>query len=70
MVSPIFGALFNFGKRWTLRLDYFGYHDDSNTTADFNFEFDDLIVPVGARVDSSLDLDVYGANLAYNFIYI
>ena len=23
-VSPIFGANFNFGKRWTLRLDYFG----------------------------------------------
>ncbi len=68
MVSPIVGVWFNFGKRWTLRLEYFGYHDDSKTTADFNFEFDDLDVPVGARVDTSLDLDVYVANLAYNFI--
>ncbi len=68
LVSPIFGMLFNFGKRWTLRLDYIGYHDDSKTTADFSFEFDDLVVPVGARVDTSLDLDVYVANLAYNFI--
>ncbi len=69
MVSPVVGMLFNFGKRWTLRLDYIGYHDDSKTTADFSFEFDDLIVPVGASIDSSLDLDIYVANLAYNFIH-
>ena len=66
-VSPIFGAHFNFGKRWTLRLDYFGYHDDANASADFSFDFDDITIPVGARIDSSLDLDVYSANLAYNF---
>lgn len=68
-ISPIVGAIFSFGKRWNLRLEYFGYHDDSKTTADFDFEFEDLIVPVGARIDSSLDLDVYVANLAYHFIH-
>ena len=67
-ISPIFGALINFGKRWTLCLDYFGYHDDSTVTSEFDFEFEDLVVPVGARVESSLDLDVYVANFAYNFI--
>jgi hypothetical protein len=68
-ISPVAGVMFNFGKRWNLRFDYFGYHDDSTTKADFGFEFEDLIVPVGARVDSSLDLDVYAVNLAYNFIH-
>ncbi len=68
-ISPIAGAIFIFGKRWNLRLDYFGFHDDSKKTAEFDFEFEDLIVPVGARMDSSLDLDVYAANLAYNFVY-
>jgi len=67
-VSPIVGAFFNFGKRWNLRLDYFGYHEDSKRTAEFDFNFDDLIVPIGAGVDSNLDLDVYVINLAYNFI--
>lgn len=68
-ISPIAGVLFNFGKRWNLRFDYFGYHEDSKATAEFYFEFDDLVVPVGARVDSNLDLDVYAVNLAYNFLH-
>ena len=66
LVTPVFGAHFNFGKKWTLRLDYFGYHDDAKTTAEFDFEFDDEVVTVGAKLDSSLDLDVYVINLAYN----
>jgi hypothetical protein len=52
-ISPIFGAIFNFGKRFNLRLDYFGYHDDAKTTAEFDFDFDDAIIPVGARVESN-----------------
>ena len=68
-ISPIAGAIFNFGERWSLRLDYFGFHDDAKKTAEFDFEFEDLIVPVGARTDSSLDLDVYAASLAYSFIH-
>jgi hypothetical protein len=67
-VSPIVGAIINLGRRWTLRLDYFGYHDDASATADFEFEFDDVIYPVGASLDSSLDLDLYVVNLSYNFI--
>jgi hypothetical protein len=31
-------AIANFGKRLPLRLDYIGYLDDSNVTADFNFK--------------------------------
>lgn len=68
-VHPTAGAIFNFSKKWTLRLEYFGRHEDSKATADFNFNFDDIIVPVGARIDTNWDLDVYVANLAYNFIH-
>jgi hypothetical protein len=68
-VSPVVGAIFNFGKRWNLRFDYFGYHDDNKTTADFSFDFDDVTIPVGAQVDSSFDLDLYVLNLAYNLIH-
>ncbi len=67
-VNAIFGAVINFGKRFTTRLDYFGYHNSSKTDAKFNFNFDDIIVPVGARIDTSLDMDFYVVNFAYNFI--
>jgi hypothetical protein len=69
LVSPVAGLIFNFGKRWNLRLDYFGYHDDVNKTAGFYFEFEDLIVPIGVSIDSSIDLDIYALNLGYNFFH-
>lgn len=67
-VSPIVGGIINFGRKWTLRLDYFGYHDDGKAESD-GFFFDDIDFIDGARLDSSLDLDVYVANLSYNFIH-
>ena len=66
LATPIFGARYNFSRRWTLRFDYFGYHDDAKTTAAFDFDFGDEIVKAGAALDSSLDLDAYVINLAYN----
>ncbi len=68
-VSPIVVLKLILGERWNLRFDYFGYHDDATNTADFEFEFDDVIIPIGARTDSSIDLDVYVLNLSYNFIH-
>ena len=67
-VSPILGGVINFGRRWTLRLDYFGYHDDGKNTAESEFDFDGITFPVGARLDSSIDIDLYVVNLSYNFI--
>jgi hypothetical protein len=68
-VSASAGAIFNFwSKRMTLRLDYYGYHDDAKATADFTFDFDGITFPAGARLDSNFDLDVYVVNLSYNFI--
>ena len=68
-ISPIVGGIINFGREWSLRLDYFGYHDDGKSTVDFSFDYDDATFPIGAHLDSSLDMDVYVANLSYNFIH-
>ena len=67
--TPVLGAIFRFGKRWSLFLDYYGYHEEGVRAADFSFNFEDLTVPIGARLDSNLDLDVYVANLSYNLIH-
>ncbi len=68
-ISPVAGAIANFwSRRLTLRFDYFGYHDDANARADFEFDWDGETIPVGAELDSNLDLDIYVLNLSYNFI--
>ena len=59
------GAL-RLGERWRLRLDYFGYHEDATKRSDIEFEFDDIDIPVGAIIDSKLDIDLYVVNLGYD----
>lgn len=60
------GATLRVGQRWRLRLDYFRYHDDAVERVDEEFEFDGVIIPVDGTVDSSLDIDLYVANLSYD----
>ncbi len=67
-VSPVIGAVINFGRRWTLRFDYFGYHDNAKATADYEFYFDDIKFSAGASLKSNIDIDIYVANLSYKFI--
>lgn len=67
-VTPVFGALFNFGRRWNLRFDYYGYHEKATSRSEFDFNFGDLTIPVDAVVDSKIDLDVYVVNLGFNII--
>ena len=69
-ISPAAGGIINFwGRRLTLRFDYFGYHDDAkNVRADFSFDWDGETIPANADLDSNLDLDIYVINLSYNFI--
>ena len=68
-VNPIKGGVVNFGRRWSLRLDYFGCHDKGKRTSEHKFDFAGTAYPVGARLDSSLDIDLYVANLSYDFIH-
>ena len=60
------GANLRLGDRWRLNLDYFRYDDDGSKVADRSFEFDDVQVPVDARVDSSLKFDLYVVNIGYD----
>lgn len=64
-VDRFFSATIPIGSRWVLRLDNFGYQRDGGREAEFAFEFDDLVVPVGARVDVDASLWLYVANLSY-----
>ena len=60
------GATFRLGERWRLRLDYFNYDDANDETVSRIIEVDDLVVPLNGKVDSSLDIDLYIANLSYD----
>jgi len=65
-VTPFLSGSLRLGQRWRLRLDYYGYHQDATKRSDFDYEFDGVIVPVNAKVDSKLDIDLYVVNLSYD----
>ena len=65
----IVGAKIKITKRLNMNLDYFGYHSDATKRADSEFNFDDVIIPIGARVDTSLDMDVYVVNFGYDLVH-
>lgn len=65
-ITVFLSGAFRLGERWRLQLDYFGYHEDSTKKSDLQFDYDDVFIPVGATVDSNLDIDVYVANLGYD----
>jgi hypothetical protein len=60
------GATLRAGDRFRIRFDYFRYHDNSTTMVDEEFEFDGEIYPVGALIDSKLNIDLYVVNLSYD----
>jgi hypothetical protein len=64
--TPYFHARLRLINRLSLHMGYFGYHEEGNARNEFTFEFGDLLVPVNARTDSEIDLDVFYANLAYS----
>jgi hypothetical protein len=68
-ISPVGAINFRFFKRLNLRLDYYGYHQNGERSAGFSFNFGDLEVPIDARIKTSLDLDVYVANLSVDIIH-
>jgi hypothetical protein len=55
------------GKRWQISMDYFTIDVAGGREVNFDFEFGDLVVPVGASVDASLDVDFYVLSMSYAF---
>jgi hypothetical protein len=62
-------AILRLAKRWSLRFDYFRYHDSDKKTAEFDFNYDDEVFPSGARLDTEIDLDIYVLNLGFSIIH-
>ena len=59
------GLNWNMSERWRLGLNYFSIDVDGGDSVDFDFEFGDLVVPIGASVDASLSLDFYVLSIGY-----
>jgi len=55
------------GERWQIGVDYFTIDVAGGRAVDFEFEFGDLVVPVGASVDASLAVDFYVLSMSYAF---
>jgi hypothetical protein len=55
------------GDRWHVGVDYFTIDVAGGRAVNFDFEFGDLVVPVGASVDASLDVDFYVLSIRYAF---
>ncbi len=55
------------GSRWQLGFDYFNIDVAGSRAVNFEFEFGDLVVPVGASVDTSLAADFYVLSMTYAF---
>ena len=63
---PIADARLRLGKRLSLNMGYFGYHEDAKQRSQFDYEFGDIVIPFGAITDTEIDLDVYFANLGFS----
>jgi hypothetical protein len=61
------GIHWKVSDRWRLAASYFSIDVDGGSRVDFDFEFGDLVVPVGASVDASLSLDFYVLTVGYSF---
>lgn len=67
-LPTIFGTLrWRITPRHRLEGAYFQLHRDGLTTAEDEIRFGDLVVPVGVRVDSSLDVDLGRVTYGYSF---
>ncbi|NGP54289.1 hypothetical protein [Thioalkalivibrio sp. XN8] len=55
------------GTRWQLGFDYFTIDVAGGRAVDFEFEFGDLAVPVGASTEAALDADFYVVSMNYSF---
>ena len=64
--TPSVDVRLRLGKRLSLNSGYFGYHEDGKHRSTFEYEFGDIVIPIGAITDSEIDLDVYFVNLGYS----
>lgn len=54
-----------FAKRWLATFDYLKYETNGDLTANFNFNFEDLVVAGNANLRTEADIDFYVAQLIF-----
>ena len=62
---PFISAAFPIGGHWNVNLEYFDYDENGVQQAQFDFEYEDLMVTAGARVDSKLGVKLLISNFGY-----
>lgn len=67
--SPWLSGRWRFTDRWRITMDYFSFDNSGGNTAAFDFNFGDLDVPVDARVNAALAIDLYTLNLGYSLLH-
>ena len=59
------GYRYRYNERWQYSLTYYRYRYSADTTADRNFNFDNVDIQVGAALNSSLTIDTYAFDAMY-----
>ena len=54
-----------FAKRWLATFEFVPYETDGNRTANYNFNFGDLVVAGNANVQTDGEIDIYIAQLIF-----
>ena len=61
------GARWRIADRWTANFTYNQFDENGSTVIEESFNFDGELYPVGASLDSRLQLDAYIFDVAYSF---
>lgn len=65
---PWVAVRWNFAERWYAQAQYSSYRGSGSRFASFNIDFDELHIPIDARVDTKLTTDIYILNTGYTLI--
>jgi hypothetical protein len=63
--SPWISARLRLFDRWSVIVNHFGFRNDGSATSSFDFNYEDLVVPLGAFVDTDIRLDLVVVNAGY-----
>ena len=62
---PFIAAALPLGRHWDVNLEYFSFDESGLRQAQFDFEYDDLMVTAGARLETQLGIDLLISNFGY-----
>ena len=65
-INPWVGLRWRFGERWALNFHYDRYDKDAKTVVEKEFNFDGVVYPFGARIDTNIRADAYVMDVSYS----